>query len=757
MERAFPDNKRGSRIVITTRSDEVAKLANEENVLVLRELKEDEAWDLFCQKAFWQEQDKSCPGILKKIGQDIVKKCEGLPLAIVAIARLLSLKRKTKYDWERFQKKLSWEFINNQSLRHAEHVLSLSYDDLPSYLRNCFLYCSMFPDEKMTRTKLIRLWVAESFIQDRGTQTMEEVAEEYLKELVQRSMLYVVERNSFERVRKLRMHNLLRDLTLEAARKENFSNVLNESELTHEARRLSVHDYSTNSILLRMDFSRTRSFFVFKHDSSLQRLLHSVASKAKYLRVIDLEAAEIGKIPDAFTKLFNLHYLGLRNTDVKRLPNSIGRLRNLQTLDLRGTGIETLPEGITRLVKLRHLLSLNFSSYDHRLPINSVTCAQPRKGLWNLTSLQQLDMAVNEVSMARLENLTQLRVLKVAKVRGAHCQELSTSISQMPFLRNLWIIACDEKEVLQLQKLNPILKNLQKLHLHGRLLDPVVKEQRYPTQRLVLRLKLRLQIAARALQRVAARRWRRRGVRDSVSIVRYSELRSRVFLSLGDNLRELCLSWSGLQEDPLPTLRHLQKLTLLRLRWAFDGVLLCFRKDWFPELQELQLSNLPNLFKIILEHGSLTSLRFLTMYGLSKLMLLPEGIESISIRRLYISECNPIFLHAVKEDRDDNLKHIPRILHRYQVDDKWHSENLSRHNMGKQPDLSSQPNKEEGSTSVSNEEFSHQASHKQLPIKDGVGVSLRSMHENDVNRTVGVGVVDSVDPNTEVGALEDTS
>lgn len=96
-----------------------------------------------------------------------------------------------------------------------------------------------------------------------------------------------------------------------------------------------------------MDFSRIRSLFVFKCDSSLTSLLYSISCNARYLRVIDLENADIDRIPDVFMDLFNVHYLGLWKTKVKRVPDYIGQLLYLQTLDLCYTQIQKLPKGIT--------------------------------------------------------------------------------------------------------------------------------------------------------------------------------------------------------------------------------------------------------------------------------------------------------------------------------------------------------------------------------------------------------------------------
>ncbi|URE30019.1 disease resistance protein [Musa troglodytarum] len=654
VQRALPDNNRGSRIVITTRLNEVASTSEERHRLKLRKIEdENQAFDLFCREAFWHADDRRCPKHLEAVGRNIVRKCQGLPLAIVAVARLMSLKGTTEAEWQRVYKKLSWEFANNPSLDNLKHVLNLSYDDLPKLL----LVLQRLPDYKIKRKKLIRLWIAESFVQDREAQTVEEVAEEFLEELIHRSMLHGVQRNSFGRVRRCGMHGLMRELTLPTARKENFSMVWKESEssggLGCEARRLSVHDYAANSALFHMDFSRIRSLLVFKHDSSLTTLLKMVSRNARYLRVVDLESADMDKVPDVFMDLINLHYLGLRKTNVRRLPDSIGRLRNLQTLDLRYTKIEKLPKD--RPVEEAAIPA--GSQVERQKPHVK---APGGLGLQNLTTLQHLDIAADEESsMRQLGYLTQLKVLIVSKVKGVHCPQLSASVSHMTSLYKLSITAYDEKEVLQLQDFGHCFQNLQKLHVQGTVVGPVVVQEQ---------------------RRAGMRRGREGGVVAGGGLHAHdSLLLPPSFRSLGERLRELCLGWSGLKEDPLPALCHLDNLSVLFLRRAYHGVQLRFKEGWFPNLQELHLLHLPHVNRMVMEKGCMKSLRVLQMEGLSELMLLPKGIEHLtSLHKLYLSECNNFFLYAIQEDQRKRVDHIPNIWHAYHADGKKIIEILSR-------------------------------------------------------------------------------
>ncbi|XP_073109533.1 uncharacterized protein [Elaeis guineensis] len=102
-----------------------------------------------------KEKVRECPKELEELGEKIVSKCQGLPLAIVSLGSLLSLREKTKSEWGKVYDRLSWELNNNPNLDNVKHVLNLSYNYLPRYLKNCFLHCSMFPEDHVQMVKYL--------------------------------------------------------------------------------------------------------------------------------------------------------------------------------------------------------------------------------------------------------------------------------------------------------------------------------------------------------------------------------------------------------------------------------------------------------------------------------------------------------------------------------------------------------------------------------------------------------------------------
>ncbi|KAF7092977.1 hypothetical protein CFC21_095417 [Triticum aestivum] len=223
LSRMLTHNDKGSRVILTTREASIAALASQGHSLTLKALPEDKVWDLFCKKVFPGDTNHECPTELKPSSKEIVSKCKGLPLAIVSVGSLLRVREKTVEEWRRINDQLGWEIINNSRLDDIRNVLHLSFIYLPTYLKSCFLYCRLFPeDHHFKRKQLVRLWIAEGFIEERGESTLEEVAEGYLKELTDRNMLQLVERNHFGRMKKFRMHDLVRELAVDLCKKNCF-------------------------------------------------------------------------------------------------------------------------------------------------------------------------------------------------------------------------------------------------------------------------------------------------------------------------------------------------------------------------------------------------------------------------------------------------------------------------------------------------------------------------------------------------------
>ncbi|XP_028213970.1 disease resistance protein RPM1-like [Glycine soja] len=228
IESAVIDNKNGSRILITTRDVKVAgycKKSSFVEVLKLEEpLTEEESLKLFSKKAFQYSSDGDCPEELKDMSLEIVRKCKGLPLAIVVIGGLLSQKDESAPEWKQFSENLCLDQLErNSKLNSITKILGLSYEDLPINLRSCLLYFGMYPEDyEIKSDRLIRQWIAEGFVKHETGKILEEVGQQYLSGLVRRSLVQVSSFRIDGKVKRCRVHDLIHDMILRKVKDTGF-------------------------------------------------------------------------------------------------------------------------------------------------------------------------------------------------------------------------------------------------------------------------------------------------------------------------------------------------------------------------------------------------------------------------------------------------------------------------------------------------------------------------------------------------------
>ncbi|KAI5324795.1 hypothetical protein L3X38_033868 [Prunus dulcis] len=431
---SFPDKQLGSRVMLTTRREDIASsvFGVESHVHRIQPLETNDAWELFCMKAFSSYHNKSCSPELQPLAREIVEKCEGLPLAIVALSGLMSSK-KTFSEWSQVCNSLNWHLANNSLREPMKSILLLSFNDFPYRLKQCFLYCCLFPEDYLiVNNKLIRLWIAEGFVEHVKGFTTEQVAESYLMELIFRSM---IQERHYDTEPACKMHDLMRELALSIAAKEKFCAAYDGSEIITEeigAIRLSIQ--TTNGEIEQ----RT-----------------------------DMEDVPVDILPDYVMYLFSLRYLSLRRTRIKELPESIGQLRNLQSLDIRETNIQALPRGISKLLNLRHLL-MNRYTRDYKIFRNLIGMKAPSN--INMLKLQALSFIESEGNILRLiGKMTQLTTLGITNVKAKDEKDLCASLQEMKVLCLLDLRAANEEEFLQVDALSSPPPLLDRLFLSGKL------------------------------------------------------------------------------------------------------------------------------------------------------------------------------------------------------------------------------------------------------------------------------------------------
>ncbi|XP_066368019.1 disease resistance protein RPM1-like [Miscanthus floridulus] len=599
------------RIILTSRIYEVARLAHESNIVHLQPLQERDAQYLFYKEAFWKNKDMACPHEVEHWAKMFVEKCNGLPIAIVCIGRFLSFRRTSYLEWEKVYKGIEMRLSNNP-IMDMNIILQVSLEDLPHNIRNCFLYCCLYPENYvMQRKSLVRLWVAEGFVEKIGQKTLEEIAEDHLTELIHRCLLVVVKRNDSGCVCEVQMHDILRVLALSKSHEENFGSVYNplKTDLIREARRVSTE--SGDIARVAENAPHLRSLLVFQN-SFTPVSLRSLSSVNKLLSVLNLQDSSIEWLPKEVFDLYNLRFLGLRRTNIASLPRLIGRLKNLLVLDAWKCKITELPSEVTKLHKLTHLIITSKPVRSSLQFVPSVGVHAPAN-ICSLTRLQTLLlMEASAEVVCSIGTLVELRTFRISKVQGSHCENLFKAISNMTHLTRLGIQAADNEEMVDLKALQPP-PLLQKLFLLGAL---------------------------------------------------SKETLPGFFSSLGNlkNITFLRLVGSRLDENTFSCLKGLQWLVKLQLYDAYSGGKMLFSTESFPNLKVLKIRGGPHLTEIKIERGAMTSLVDLKLLLCPQLKMLPDGIEHLStLEELTLDHTAEELVDRVRQRKEMTISHVQRV------------------------------------------------------------------------------------------------
>ncbi|KAF7051368.1 hypothetical protein CFC21_059606 [Triticum aestivum] len=415
-------------ILVTTRHDTVAHVIGVEDVHRVELMALDVGWELLWKSMnINQENDVQN---LRHIGLEIVRKCGGLPLAIKVTASVLATKAKTQNEWRKIMERSAWSMGNLPT--ELNGALYLSYDDLPRHLKQCFLYLILYPeDQYMYRDDLIRLWIAEGFVEEHKEQLLEDTAEEYYYELIYRNLLQP-DPLRFDRSM-CKMHDLLRQIAQHFSRDENYCGDPQSLQVTtlSRLRRVSVVTDKDSLMLPNVDNEKIRARTLLIHSTKKLRVENTVFKRLPCIRVLDLTGSPIKSIPDCVGSLIHLRLLDLDETAISCLPESIGSLINLQILNLqRCKALHSLPSSITQLCNLR------------RLGLGGTPINQVPKGIGKLEFLNDLEgFPIGGTSdgantqdgwkLEELGHLWQLRQLDMIKLERA-----SPSTTDSPFLRD---------------------------------------------------------------------------------------------------------------------------------------------------------------------------------------------------------------------------------------------------------------------------------------------------------------------------------
>ncbi|XP_058079923.1 putative disease resistance protein RGA3 [Magnolia sinica] len=621
---------RGSKIIVTTRSKKVASIMGTIPSLHLTTLSEADCWSLFKQRAFVHGRQEH-PNLVMH-GKEIVKKCGGVPLAAKTLGSLMRLKTEER-DWLLVRESEIWNLPEEDN--HILTALKLSYYHLPSHLKQCFAYCSIFPkDYRIEKKKLIRLWMAEGFLQSSsdGIKQMEDTGGEYFNNLLWRSFFQDVLKDDDGNIEWCKMHDLVHDLACSVAGNEcsilKVKNAVSISNM-NRARRLSLEcEYSNCVLTVKNDMgtaNHLRTLLVlgtWKNASvSCELWVHF-----RCLRVLDLSRVNVTmQSLVSIGELKLLRYLDLSDTRIKALPESISTLHHLQTLRLSGLyEISELPMDMSKMTSLRHLeispcyglthmpANMGELKFLRTLPIFIVG----KDSGCGIRELQGLNLG-GELTIQNLENVTCAADAQVANLKE------KPNLHKLHFLWG-WDIDLQLEGIIEqtLEGLQPH-PNLKRLVVEGYV---GVRFPQWMSNSLLLNLiEISLINCGRCEQLPSL------GQLPFLKVLQVNGM---------DAVKRIDKHFCGnVITQGFPSL---EKLTIGNMpnleEWSgFNG------RELFPCLKELRVDQCPKLGSITGELGNLAALESLNILECDELVSLPEELQnSTSLHSLMIENCSSL-------------------------------------------------------------------------------------------------------------------
>ncbi|XP_078149224.1 putative disease resistance protein RGA3 isoform X2 [Carex rostrata] len=510
----------GSRLLVTTRDEGVANAMRATKLHKVDKLSDKDSWSLLIRVL--PNGIESEIQDLKEIGMQIVEKCDGMPFAIKSIGGVLSTKGNSRENRQAILRRIAWSMDEPSGDIHR--AIYLSYEDLPSPLKQCFIFCSLYPkDFQLEKYELIYGWLTEGFLHDRGD--FWDLGDLYYKELLMRNLLQ--DTNAYYNRGQCKMNNLLWSFAYQLGKDGNYrlrGGQAFRSDGSMKVRRLSIEGNDVDIDVIKKE-KGLRTLIYFEPEIALDDMCKAFTN----LRTINLSRSKsnLSSLPDSLCDLVHLRYLDVSNSKLAHIPNSIGNLRNLvffccsyckelshlppsvgnlrklRFLDFRHTKVGAIPVALHNLDELCHLLGFvptnnslkEFSSIDELeslpqlicLMLNSVERVTDRNiaERANLRSKQHLKgLEFGYTSLSSEEQLSQTYEKKISTedVLNALCPPLCVQRvvikgyfgrllpdwlnlgASLPNLRDVLICDCACFEVLPMLGQLP---NLHRLQIEG--------------------------------------------------------------------------------------------------------------------------------------------------------------------------------------------------------------------------------------------------------------------------------------------------
>ncbi|KAF8092678.1 hypothetical protein N665_0405s0004 [Sinapis alba] len=414
--------KKGWKVLLTSRNENVARCGDKTYINFKPEcLTMKDNWALFKRIAILRKdasERKKVDEEMEDMGRKMIEHWGGLPLAVRVLGGMLAAKYTVHY-WKRVSENFGSHLLgrtnlNDDNNNSFDSVLSLSFEELPGYLKYCFLYLAHFPEDyEINVEDLANYWVAEGILRYNDGETIRDVGDNYVEELVRRNMVISERDNTTSRYTKCCLHDLMREICLSKAKEDNFLQIVSSS--THSqslstSRRFVTHYPTTLDAEREINNPKVLSLMVV-----LKGIYWNFSSLSftglQLLRVLHLPLAIFKgrKLPYSIGKLIHLRYLNLQHAEYTKEdqagiePSSkLGDLKEFLNgvFGAKGTkGWSTLLE----FSNLNHLkLTINIPLFSEELQFPSC-----------LTSLNLWECFLEEDPMPILEKLGHLKEVEL--------------------------------------------------------------------------------------------------------------------------------------------------------------------------------------------------------------------------------------------------------------------------------------------------------------------------------------------------------
>ncbi|KAJ3707172.1 hypothetical protein LUZ61_010877 [Rhynchospora tenuis] len=611
VEKALPDVKNGSRVLVTTRFSEFARRADPTcDPYNLRFLREEESVQLLLKKAFPYQDPEAYLNALSDLPKRFAIKCGGLPLALIVVGGLLSRQQPTYSSWHKVFTKFSWQ--TNDGMRCTQ-ILTTSYEDMPAVLKPCFMYFASFPEDYEINVKfLIRIWVSEGLIPEINGRTMEETAEDYLEDLVQRSMIQVSTRSYNGSIKYCRIHDLLHDLAIEKAKENNFLQIIStqvgQNCSSSTVRRATLHCNCED--IKKYTGQNLRSFLCFSN------YMPKVV-RFKYLKVLcqmtwghEISLANISEI----TQLRYLGYFapyGQFGFDYEiEFWENISCMRNLQTIHIKG---------------------------------NIMDCSRA-DCIWNIKTLRHVSLPLGSFGPPSTADLPNLQTLKSVMVRESW---LTKGWPKMPSIRmlGLWDFPPDYEE-----SFHNFLNGLHNLTSLCIVIGSIIIGGTHHSSSYEM-LDMSTLPSYNLMQSLVVNG-------DWNPSMRYKAL-DICFFPI--HLIKLSLNHSNIEEDPMPVLENLKSLRRLELFNTYNGKQLSCAAGGFPRLECLRLIKMRYLEDWKVEKGGMPLLKKINITWCYNLVTIPDLQHMTSLNALTIKDVRTDLPDRLRGEESYKIQHIPLI------------------------------------------------------------------------------------------------